>query len=69
MVGRAPHTERGGRGMYLMNSDIYQNLAAKSPVFRHGECQDMADCCMIVRDFEIGSSKGELTIDKLAGGH
>lgn len=26
----------------------------------------MADCCMIVRDFEIGSSKGELTIDKLA---
>ena len=27
---------------------------------------DMADCCMIVRDFEIGSSKGELTIDKLA---
>ena len=31
-----------------------------------GEDYDMADCCMIVRDFEIGSSKGELTIDKLA---
>ena len=30
------------------------------------EDYDMADCCMIVRDFEIGSSKGELTIDKLA---
>ena len=26
----------------------------------------MADCCMIVRDFEIGSSKGKLTIGKLA---
>lgn len=31
-----------------------------------GEDYDMADCCMIVRDFEIGSSKGELTIGKLA---
>ena len=31
-----------------------------------GEDYDMADCCMIVRDFEICSSKGELTIDKLA---
>ncbi len=30
-----------------------------------GEDYDMADCCMIVRDLEIGSSKGELTIDKL----
>ena len=33
-----------------------------------GEDYDMADCCMIVRDFEISSSKGELTIDKLAQG-
>lgn len=31
-----------------------------------GEDYDMADCCMIVRDFEIGSNKGGLTIDKLA---
>ena len=31
-----------------------------------GEDYDMADCCRIVRDFEIGSSKGELTIGKLA---